>query len=298
MASPQETLYPAQLHLAPDLEPEISYTIPFDWGTFRVSEAAHQDSGMGPLNADTLEGSSPDMLDDPNRLFRTDIWMLSGDEVKEATSGSEETPDEPGNLLVHPDGQGMSLIAWFDKGPKELASAMAEKMLGMADEANEDQLRNMEEQISQEVPQLFLAALGDSIERGIQPAIADLLRDRDSRRLYRALALFGGVSLAGGGLVLGLGIPETVETKTHVDDFLVAGGSLAVEGAIGVFYLHQMRKRYLGSYRRVNQEAEADAGVLSRRIARQIYEAYSTDHFDKKHEGWLDEKPHPDTPNN
>jgi hypothetical protein len=283
----------------PDID--IKYTIPYEWGTLRVSEAADEAYGFVPLTAQIVKGNSDEVLASDNKFnHRADIILMSPDEYREHEEWDFDQTDEPVGIGVSirtkkqqtliklgltQDRQGM--LRRVLKGLSEETGVDEDEIDAAFTSADDDIPAT--EKIAHELPQDLIHAVCDSIGTAASTAAEQVLNQRQDRQALRRAAALGGTGLASAGVILGLGSYDQV-----VDVETVALAGTYVTGFFGVAYSSMrqyLSQRYMAG--RYNERLSYTAGQT---VAESIHKTFCARHFDRQIAGLFPEdEPDSDT---
>ncbi|HEX5797930.1 MAG TPA: hypothetical protein VFX79_01120 [Candidatus Saccharimonadales bacterium] len=313
--SVSEVLYPVDLERSPEVEPSIKYTLPFEWGTFRVSEAADEAYGLTPLASGKIDGSSNEVSGDEVPTPRADIWMLAPSEldmadVLQAEPSAQGVPVGAFVGARRHEG-GISVVCGLNKDRKTIETQFKQMFEDQAREALGDTLEDGEEISAEDMIGLSGEqkglSLAEIIERNTTQTIIQRLcakqlptplsanieswiRRASDLESLQHIGKQGKIALGAGAAVILGGTLATLETPSPVDDITLALAAIAFVG-MNFRKLNEL----LAGHMRARDEAEdyirefAFRGSMN--ITSDIYKAYSTEYFDRQFSGLLGDPP-------
>jgi hypothetical protein len=262
-----ETLSPAQLEELP-----INYTIPFDWGSFKVTEAANQAYQFTPLRQGVQRGNVD--VDSEASSYRVNIRLLAPSEIPSSPFGRDD-----GHLFGHVaysnDGINMTLgfrqsrtesIDHLMEMFQEVTGATEEQLEEILDDETEE---SMAEHLQEQAPQLMVHTMCAMIENMTANAFDAKLSEESDRKLRRAVAgkSLGGVAI--GGLLVVAGSPDVFWESL--------GGFYALLGVTGG---QRELKQYLRNAPDRRERIEEASSQLAEAVTSEIHETFCTAHFD------------------
>ena len=255
----------------------IRYTVPFEWGTIRVTEAAHEAYLLTPLREGVQKGDiAPEA-----RPGYVDVRLVSPEEVPESSQGANR--DLHIFTLLHEERLGIH--AGFSQSVAESpksARNLLQDIYGAEDEEFEAIMEDFEsssedlpEELAerQQLSQLLVHSLSGAIPQPVINSYSDIERSESNRKALRRATVSGGVMLGASGvgaLVVGpvMGLS------------LVAEAIFGTYATAGFWIARRYMKAYLGGASGREQKIADEAEQLARAVSDDIHETYCLAHFD------------------
>lgn len=305
-----ESYYPQSMEGVPETEPPIQYTLPFRWGTLRVSEAAHQAYGFTPLVEGKIDGSHNELKleeEEEAAKLRVDVWMLSPDELR-AIPALGDAPEDESKLItvqrVHPEGVAVVQGLTKDRSQTEMslkesmendARSMFSEIFGEDIDLEEITAENMmlpggitlEELIERNITQQMMQVLCSGLSLTTGNAIRRWIKHDSNEYALNKINRAGKIALIGTGLVLAGTTAVTMDTPGNLDNIMAASFTLG-------FLASNFRdlRKHLRSYMKAIENAEPliyrQAELFTQKLASDIANAYSTEYFDEQNKGLLE----------
>lgn len=268
----------------PDLKEvdiDIGYSIPFEWGDLYVSKTANEAYGLVPLTTNTKPGYS--VQESTDITLRTRIFLLTPGEL------AMPTGIESGVAFTHPNFNKKGLEYQIALG--DTKTTMSEALNNMLLEATGHDQETLDqfvdqndipisERLDNDTPQFIIHNLKDAIETNVTEYVTVWLRAEANHNFYSRVKQIGGLALLGVGVGV---LPLAVNHKFEPFDFSVAGGIVAIQAGS---FRSLIRKKVT----RANKDEYIYYGVAkdyAGKIASDIHEAYCSVHFNRRLEEQL-----------
>jgi hypothetical protein len=267
---------------------KIKYTVPYEWGRFRLSDEAVQAYGIAPLTEEYIRGDSPAALPIGSPFTHvTDITLLGPGEADTLSDHFKEIIEQtPGglDLLIggHVKKKDTQIWLALNMDREQLSDSM---ISGLATQAHIES-----EQVDQYVADIQGVPITESIRHhspqyllqyicgGLQTALVELHEQRMKESVDRIIvgrtSIFGIGAVAVGGLML------SAETISHS----VAPESMALTGAVMAFYLalgRQKLKEELQAMRRAEPQIQIQSHIVVDRMVGEINRTFSPQYFSR-----------------
>jgi hypothetical protein len=258
-------------------ELSIRYTVPFEWGTIRVTEAAHEAYSFTPLREGVQQGD----IDSEDRPGYIDVRLVGPDEIPE--SSQKESRGLHIFTLLHEERLGVQ--AGFSQRTAESpesARSLLQGTVGVDDEEFAEMMADFESPsedlpaelaMSQQMSQLLIHSLSEAIPRPIIKAYSDIERSESNRKALKHATVSGGIVLGaagGGALIVGPVMGLNVAGEIILGAYATTGFWIARRGM----------KAYLDGASEREQKVAAEAEVLAQLVSNGIHETYCLAHFD------------------
>lgn len=270
------------------VEAELQYGIEYPWGALHVTKNAHQAYSLVPLVEGVKNGDGIKL--DPVEEFpiRTDIYLVEPEEyINMLSEGS--LPKQPymtdagmGATVLH--NGGMELVLSV-KGRTDNAVDFAKQNLSKISESLNLPIEKDEfiEKIEQDMPQLVLNYLCNLVKVATENSADEYVRAETAKKTMRATSYTGLLAILGTTTMMGVGIVD----NGKIDGF----EALATVGFLSAFeFIRRIPvKAHLAYSNERERKMEAMTSGYGRLISNDIYETYSSEHFNKQAEAMLQE---------
>ncbi len=269
---------------------KIKYVLPFEWGTFCVSEGADRDYGLVPLTANKLPGK-PYELTKKDETASVNITLVSPDELPEEVQTYRGEPGLWSDLAI--EGNTINITTGYTRN----VSAMRQEILdGISQISGFDEQEMQEnlltedgvplpEALEQNVSQFIVHMLAGSLRGPTAIGLRQAIEQETDRHFVRTATKLGGALIAATGAILGLDV-VSAEPLSIPNAMVLTGLSAAV-----VFSMRQHFKVYLDVKRRSSVLNEGLIKGQAGRICADIHEAYCIHHFDRQAESMFSNGP-------
>lgn len=271
----------------PAMEAPVSYTLPFKWGNFNVTEAAHEAYELTPLTGKIVHGGGRDTNEPAySDGLGVDIWLTGPDEFEAA----DREPSQLSGIKVANETylhrQGIGLQIKFDKSRNVLKQGMAADIEAQTDGVGAEDLMAINSPFEEPVP--LMEVIDKDISRlmvhGLvrfmsQDALNGLNQLQSVNDRYLTLSqtkqiLIGGLAIS--GIELGL---------SFIDPALLppipAGIAVAIANNVWTMRLAYIRlKNHFMEAESREQIYGAIAQSRARLVSKDVHDTYCVDTFD------------------
>lgn len=282
----------------PETQVPIKHTLPFEWGSLRVSEAADMAYELVPLTANFIKGSGKEV--GQSEILAINIWLLAPEEVPEE-QWAELRPF--GDLTetwttTSIDGKRIDIAIAHSKNRASISDvgiSDMEELFAQASEATgidlEDLLNSIEDEhgfnhedlVRRMVPTLITHATVAAIQVETELAVAKHIKNEMDNVVINKVSLRGAVALGGAGVVLA---PDIINGEGVSTPSVVISGTLA--GAL-LWLGRRDLKNFLWNRPVFDKSAERIAETRGFMVGQSVHEAYCPNHFDRVNEAALQE---------
>ncbi len=266
----------------PDFERPAAYNIPFPWGNFQVSAAAHDAYQLQPLRPDVEPGSFDQGRQVPLKP-RTDIVLVTPEESK-----APKLEQLNGNVLamglqVAANKNGVALAATFSHTIQALKESQLKTLEQKTGEGADALVEvpgigdvRVEEALDQHLPDAYAHKLSDGLHVGISKAFAGYAEARANASVISTLrtANIGGLAVAGGINGAEIILQNDLRPSTAIFGIAVMGFSnlLASRNVVRHLQTAPDRQMFL----------EATAGLMAGKIREDIHQTFCRNRFDSQ----------------
>jgi hypothetical protein len=269
----------------------MHHHIPFEWGTFQVSEAANAAYGLVPLSPNQERGPFDTSQQEKKAVPSTNIYLLGPDEMLVnfglGIITSQPSFDEKG-VSIHVslsntlDGMREKVEGFLDGAEAEdvEGSGLEEIYEAVQDFIVDDDSTRVEAALRQSLIHLLLLPIGNTTVQ----ATKDWLRSDLNRSAYKLMRNAAKATL---GIPAAVGTMELV-TYGKIDPVQAAGiGAIILYGAVRV---GSETKKYLKNEGVREAMLELPAAQYTDSVLNDIHEAYCSAHFDRQTSTLLEEE--------
>ncbi len=288
---------------------ELKSTVPiknslnFDWGSFHISRKAESECRMTPLAASLNEPAVRTSSIHKYDPF-IDIWLVGKSELDERDVESysnslfaDNTTNNEFGLIVNLHyfdlDDRLTVVLSFDKDWQELKAHLLNQFQELHELSEEDlnepfdiegapEGTSPKEVIENNIPQMYNYSLRRIIEEILPEISVEWMRNQANTQFINDYKRIGRAAIIGAGAMLAADYIS--------DNDLDPAFSLPVLAIYGLSYgystFHNV-KTYLEANNKRENQLQAAAYIFANTIARDIYKAHSTEHFDKMAEDWL-----------
>ncbi|MEK7600272.1 MAG: hypothetical protein AAB462_04530 [Patescibacteria group bacterium] len=248
-----------------DNELPIKYTLPFDWGLFKITEDAYEQYGLTPL----VEGfKSTDVPLESESFAKAVIRVVGPSELPEQT-------DPTGEFYMQATRDKTVRVDTGFRNPSTFIRSMVDGQIAASGvELDDDQVEELRDRFEGYKSQILIHTIAESVSENINSLYIEMIqREQKAIALRSSAVVLGGVaavsSVAGHNML-------------KASKFSKTGNSAALIGALGVG-AYGMKKIMdsLGGSERIFEVLEL-TDELADFMGFDIYDAFSTDRFDER----------------
>lgn len=282
--------HPTQSHEGQPLPPEftfpLQYAIPFDWGSFQVTEAAHKAYGLSPF---TTTVSSRAELPVPSLLLvgAPGINILL---VAPTEASADLVPNSVSVKATRTDKKEINVVIASAEDKTTLTSNVSEVVkhglqaaIGVDDPdilkriMNQDTIP-LEQSLEQNVPQMLVQVIVGGIQQELKNTLVRVQRAEGNQSTLRRITILGSTSICA---AFGTAAAESALFPSfRAENILLAGAML-------VFFLKRGRRELKDWFAKAN-EREAYYDQLGQsyadKVAADIHASYDRAQFDRRFE--------------
>jgi len=268
----------------------IKYTVPYTWGTLRVSEAADNFYGFVPLTARAVEGESSELEQsfvDPD--FRTDMFLLSPQELAaalpEEVRESQAVQDAAGGCVTEFHKRGVAIGVAFQDNARTLGGRALQDL----EQLDYDKRAGMEiasilgigapldEFIGHEMSQAQVHALCVLLGDVASTTAVDYIHRREGQRMRRNLVVMGATRAGVTGGFAGFDV--AIGNTGAIGMGILTGFAIAQAALFGLDLKIQRNKRHINeSY------AGYDGAYRGATVTRSLHDTFCARSFDMQYE--------------
>lgn len=255
----------------------VAYTVPYAWGDWVVSQAAHESLGLTPLTADTRQGFDPQAktIADP----RLRIFLMEGAEVGSTPTLPEELPSgamTQWQTTANPRGLDLRvgvtknignniLLIGEDGGlvDKEIVAELIEQEEGIT----------LDEYIQREAPQNLIHSLSGIIGSNMADPIAYWKRANMNRLVSNYRRREGIATVAGLTAITAYSIMSR-EPLTET--------SVPVLFGLRTWMTTRLQRKWAAQTNRQEATLRIVGNRISNAVASDIHELYCREHFEER----------------
>jgi len=257
----------------------IEYSIPFEWGTFQVTEKAHRNYGLIPLiptNGPLAEAPSA-----PDLPFTTTVTLIAGEELEGndipsgAFGAASQIRKKSIDTILVVGGNIDSLINTMINNSSVIISNLSGEEAEPNDIFTEEGI-SLPDVIRQDFPQVIAHSIVKEAINPLSDSVHQWLSMEANKKSLRSVTALGATGLIGGGVLAGAFVALN---GSHA-----GAESVIIPLAYTSTYLFAARerlKRHLFSTTARGELAEL-AHLQALEVVNDIHKAYCRKHFDDK----------------
>ena len=275
-------------------DPPIKYHIPFEWGSFSVTEEADRELGLVPLTADIVKGKVDTKIQDPE-MPHIAITLVGPAEMPSDFSGNY--PNAAAGILatraVYPDR--IAITVGSTKSNEEIRQKVLTDFMESVD-VDEDELAQtftnehgvpLTEVMHQEMPQFFVHALQEFMVEPVAQSVEEWTDKITDEKALKRITNIGGTALLTTGVLVGA---EVLNRDSDLMMAFTAAGLIAASG-VTTYQLREYFKIYLETRRSMSLVSRFAAHNMGVVVAASIHDTFCTQHFDSQERDWMGEEP-------